>query len=50
MPVVLDESFGDAADIYFEGGDHKTLIHVSGRDFRDLTKGARLACFSHRAQ
>jgi Ala-tRNA(Pro) deacylase len=50
VPVVLDESFGDAADIYFEGGDHKTLIHVSGRDFRDLTKGARLASFSHRAQ
>ncbi|MDQ6435238.1 aminoacyl-tRNA deacylase [Mesorhizobium sp. LHD-90] len=50
VPVVLDESFGDLADIYFEGGDHKTLVHVTGRDFRNLTKDARLARFSHRAQ
>ena len=50
VPVILDESFGDAADIYFEGGDHKTLVHVSGRDFRNLTKGAQRAHFSHPAQ
>ena len=49
VPVILDESLGDAADIYFEGGDHKTLVHVSGRDFRNLTKGARRARFSHPA-
>jgi Ala-tRNA(Pro) deacylase len=50
VPVILDESFGDAADIYFEGGDHKTLVHVSGRDFRSLTKGAQRARFSHPSQ
>ena len=49
VPVILDESLGDAADIYFEGGDHKTLVHVSGKDFRNLTSGARLARFSHPA-
>ena len=49
VSVILDESFGDAADVYFEGGDHKTLVHVSGRDFRDLTKGATRARFSHPA-
>ena len=49
IPVILDESLDDAADIYFEGGDHKTLVHVSGRDFRNLTRGARCARFSHRA-
>lgn len=49
VPVILDESLGDAADIYFEGGDHKTLIHVSGKDFRDLIKDARKARFSHPA-
>lgn len=49
VPVVLDESLGDAPEIYFEGGDHKTLVHVSGKDFRDLTKDARQARFSHPA-
>lgn len=49
VPVILDESIGDAADVYFEGGDHKTLVHVSGKDFRNLTKDARLARFSHPA-
>ncbi|MGB3391782.1 MAG: aminoacyl-tRNA deacylase [Pseudaminobacter sp.] len=47
VPVILDESFGDADDIYFEGGDHRTLVHVSGRDFRNLTRDARRARFSH---
>ncbi|OHV89114.1 aminoacyl-tRNA deacylase [Mesorhizobium sp. ORS 3428] len=49
VPVILDESLGDAADIYFEGGDHKTLVHVSGKDFHNLTSGARQARFSHPA-
>jgi Ala-tRNA(Pro) deacylase len=47
VPVILDESLGEADDVYFEGGDHKTLVHVSGRDFRNLTKGAQRARFSH---
>ena len=47
VPVVLDESLGDAVDIYFEGGDHTTLVHVSGMAFQALTKGARRARFSH---
>lgn len=50
VPVILDESINDAADIYFEGGDHKTLVHVSGRDFRNLTREATRARFSHPAQ
>jgi Ala-tRNA(Pro) deacylase len=50
VPVLLDESFADTADIYFEGGDHRTLVHVSGRDFRNLTKGCTRARFSHPAQ
>jgi Ala-tRNA(Pro) deacylase len=47
VPVILDESLGDATDIYFEGGDHRTLVHVSGTDFRNLTSDARRARFSH---
>jgi Ala-tRNA(Pro) deacylase len=49
VPVVIDESLSDDADVYFEGGDHRTLVHVSGSGFRDLTKGARVARFSHPA-
>ncbi|MER8830397.1 aminoacyl-tRNA deacylase [Mesorhizobium sp. M0938] len=49
VPVILDESLGKAADIYFEGGDHRTLVHVSGKDFRNLTSDARQARFSYPA-
>jgi len=49
VPVILDDSLGDAADIYFEGGDHRTLVHVSGKDFRSLTRDARRAHFSNPA-
>ncbi|TPL52523.1 aminoacyl-tRNA deacylase [Mesorhizobium sp. B2-4-4] len=49
VPVVLDESLGGAADIYFEGGDHRTLVRVSGKDFRNLTMGAHQTRFSHPA-
>jgi len=49
VPVILDENLRDAADVYFEGGDHKTLVHVSGADFRDLMRDAHIARFSHAA-
>ncbi len=49
VPVILDESFGAEGDVYFEGGDHRTLVHVTGSDFRNLLQGARLARFSHPA-
>ena len=47
VPVILDKSLGDAKEVYFEGGDHRTLVHVSGADFRSLMKDARVASFSH---
>ncbi|QCI67337.1 aminoacyl-tRNA deacylase [Phreatobacter stygius] len=49
VPVILDDSLGGATDLYFEGGDHKSLIHVSGDDFRILTRDAQRARFSHPA-
>ncbi|WP_192177707.1 aminoacyl-tRNA deacylase [Mesorhizobium amorphae] len=49
VPVIVDESLRAADDVYFEGGDHRTLVHVSGKDFRDLTVDARQARFSHPA-
>lgn len=48
VPVILDESLDNSDDVYFEAGDHKTLVHVSGPNFRNLMKGAQVARFSHR--
>ena len=41
IPTVWDDSLGDRRDVYFEGGDHCTLVHTSGEDFRKLMQGAR---------
>lgn len=49
VPVILDETLGNADEVYFEGGDHRTLVHMSGADFRNLTSDARRARFSHPA-
>ena len=35
--------------MYFEGGDHTTLVHVDGQVFDDLTREAHHARFSHPA-
>jgi Ala-tRNA(Pro) deacylase len=47
VPMMLDESLNDAGDVYFEGGDHRTLVHMSGANFRSLMKDAQVARFSH---
>ena len=46
MPSVVDESIATAAEVYFEGGDHRTLVHVTGDGFRRLMKDASWARFS----
>jgi len=40
VPTVWDDSLGDRRDVYFEAGDHRTLVHTSGADFRKLMHGA----------
>ena len=47
MQVMWDDSLQDRPDIYFEGGDHRTVIHVSGDDFSRLMATADHARFSH---
>lgn len=37
---VLDDSLTEESDVYFEAGDHRGLVHVSGTDFRKLMTGA----------
>lgn len=49
LPVAIDDSLDAAPDVYFEGGDHTTLVHVSAAAFKSLTKEAQHARFSHPA-
>lgn len=46
LDVVLDDSLAGLDEVYFEGGDHQTLIKVGGDQFRRLLSGARQGCFS----
>ncbi|WP_316976791.1 aminoacyl-tRNA deacylase [Shumkonia mesophila] len=47
LPVVIDEALFDEGDIYFEGGDHQSLVHVSSEAFAALMRDAQRARFSH---
>ena len=49
VPTLLDESLTGKDEIWFEGGDHRTLVLVTGKDFDRLMKGARQASFSEHA-
>ena len=47
LPVLLDESLADVDQVYFEGGDHTTLVQVAGDAFESLMADARRGRFSH---
>lgn len=49
VPTLLDESLAGQDEIWFEGGDHRTLVRVSGKDFEKLMKDARRDSFSYHA-
>lgn len=49
VPTVLDTSLEGREEVWFEGGDHRTLIKVSGAGFDRLMQDARRARFSHHA-
>lgn len=36
LRAVVDETLNGQNDIYFEGGDHRTLVHLSGAQFQHL--------------
>jgi Ala-tRNA(Pro) deacylase len=38
--TVVDDSLLEQEDVYFEGGDHEHLVHVSGNAFQRLMAGA----------
>lgn len=46
METVWDDSLSKEPDVYFEAGDHETLVHVKTGDFMRLLEGARRMSFS----
>lgn len=46
LDVVVDEALLGLDRVYFEGGDHQSLVKVAGAQFRDLMAGARQGRFS----
>ena len=46
LDMVVDESIEEQPEVYFEGGDHATLVHMSRRAFADLMAAARHGRFS----
>jgi len=45
MEILLDEALTRRAFVYFESGDHRTLVKTSGDDFLALLEGARRGNF-----
>ena len=46
LEVIVDESINRQPDLYFEGGDHQTLVHLSQREFARLNPHARHGRFT----
>lgn len=46
LEVVVDDALADLPEVYFEGGDHATLVQVDGAEFRKLMQDARHGRFS----
>lgn len=46
LDVMVDESLADLETVSFEGGDHQSLVQVSGDAFKSLTINARRGRFS----
>jgi Ala-tRNA(Pro) deacylase len=46
LDVIVDDSIDRQADVYLEGGDHATLIHLTRAQFAKLTADARHGRFT----
>ncbi|WP_372882798.1 aminoacyl-tRNA deacylase [Psychromonas sp.] len=47
LATFMDQRLLALANIFFEAGDHEHLVHVDGKGFHKLLKGARHGYFSH---
>ncbi len=46
LDVVIDDSLMNTDDLYFEGGDHTTLVHMGGQAFNRMMGDAPYGRFS----
>ena len=46
LDVIIDDSLERQPDVYFEGGDHASLVHISGTSFQELMADARHGRFT----
>jgi Ala-tRNA(Pro) deacylase len=46
LTAMVDECLESRTDIYCEAGDHQSLLHMSGDEFRRLTMGMSFGAFS----
>jgi Ala-tRNA(Pro) deacylase len=46
LKVIVDDSLASQPEMYIEGGDHSSMVHISGAAFRDLFADARHAHFT----
>ena len=46
LDTIVDETLAGQTDIYFEGGDHECLVHVSAETFENLLADARHSGFT----
>ena len=46
LPIVVDEGLKGRDAVWFEGGDHRTLLRVTGADFDRLMRDAKQAAIS----
>jgi Ala-tRNA(Pro) deacylase len=46
LKVIVDDSLVNEPEIYLEGGDHASLVHISGSTFQELLADARHARFT----
>ena len=46
ITTIVDDTLESQPDVYFEAGDHKSLVHMDGAEFSRLTQSARHGRFS----
>jgi Ala-tRNA(Pro) deacylase len=46
LDVIVDDSIQERPDVYLEGGDHMTLVHMDRAQFARLMSEARHGRFS----
>ena len=46
LKVIVDDRLANEQEIYLEGGDHASLVHISGSTFQELLADARHARFT----